>query len=33
MFFVIMRLDDETLEKVDEIFPGPGGETPMAYAW
>ena len=26
-------LDDETLAKLDEIFPGPGGEAPMAYAW
>jgi len=28
-----IQLDDETLEKLDEIFPGPGGEAPMAYAW
>ncbi len=26
-------LDDETLQKLDEIFPGPGGEAPKAYAW
>jgi len=26
-------LDQETLSKLDEIFPGPGGEAPMAYAW
>ena len=26
-------LDDETLQKLDEIFPGPGGEAPNAYAW
>ena len=26
-------LDEETLKKLDEIFPGPGGEAPMAYAW
>ncbi len=26
-------LDEETLNKLDEIFPGPGGEAPMAYAW
>lgn len=26
-------LDDETLAKLDEIFPGPGGEAPEAYAW
>jgi len=28
-----IKLDDEVLEKLDEIFPGPGGEAPMAYAW
>lgn len=26
-------LDEETLKKLDEIFPGPGGEAPMVYAW
>ena len=26
-------LDVETLEKLDKIFPGPGGEAPYAYAW
>lgn len=26
-------LDEETRKKLDEIFPGPGGEAPMAYAW
>jgi len=26
-------LDEETLKKLDEIFPGPGGEAPYAYAW
>ena len=26
-------LDDDVLQKLDEIFPGPGGEAPMAYAW
>jgi aryl-alcohol dehydrogenase-like predicted oxidoreductase len=26
-------LDAETLKKLDEIFPGPGGEAPVAYAW
>ena len=26
-------LDDEVLQKLDEIFPGPGGEAPKAYAW
>ena len=28
-----IELDEETLHKLDEIFPGPGGEAPMAYAW
>lgn len=28
-----IELDTETLEKLDEIFPGPGGEAPAAYAW
>lgn len=28
-----VTLDDETLEKLDEIFPGPGGTAPEAYAW
>lgn len=26
-------LDPETLDKLDKIFPGPGGEAPKAYAW
>ena len=26
-------LDEETLKRLDEIFPGPGGEAPQAYAW
>ena len=26
-------LSEETLKKLDEIFPGPGGEAPKAYAW
>ncbi len=26
-------LDEEALKKLDEIFPGPGGEAPAAYAW
>ena len=26
-------LDDEVLAQLDEIFPGPGGEAPKAYAW
>lgn len=27
------ELDQETLEKLDEIWPGPGGEAPEAYSW
>lgn len=28
-----LKLSEETLKKLDEIFPGPGGEAPEAYAW
>jgi aryl-alcohol dehydrogenase-like predicted oxidoreductase len=28
-----IELDQATLDKLDEIFPGPGGEAPVAYAW
>jgi aryl-alcohol dehydrogenase-like predicted oxidoreductase len=28
-----LNLSDETLAKLDEIWPGPGGEAPVAYAW
>jgi aryl-alcohol dehydrogenase-like predicted oxidoreductase len=28
-----IKLDKDTLKVLDEIFPGPGGEAPMAYAW
>jgi len=28
-----IQLDEEVLKKLDEIFPGPGGEAPVAYAW
>lgn len=28
-----IQLSDETLTKLDEIWPGPGGEAPKAYAW
>ncbi len=28
-----IELDEATLDKLDEIFPGPGGEAPKAYAW
>lgn len=30
---VEVELSDDTLAKLDEIFPGPGGEAPRAYAW
>lgn len=26
-------LDGDVLQKLDQIFPGPGGEAPKAYAW
>ena len=28
-----ITLDSETLKKLDEIWPGPGGSAPEAYAW
>ena len=28
-----VTLDDETASRLDEIFPGPGGPAPEAYAW
>jgi aryl-alcohol dehydrogenase-like predicted oxidoreductase len=28
-----LRLSNETLARLDEIWPGPGGEAPKAYAW
>ena len=30
---VEIELSDEILKKLDEIWPGPGGEAPEAYAW
>lgn len=27
------KLDDAVLKKLDELFPGPGGAAPEAYAW
>lgn len=30
---VDIALDEETLKRLDEIFPGPGGSAPKAYAW
>lgn len=28
-----IKLSDETLKKLDEIWPGPGNQAPEAYAW
>ncbi|MGF1485316.1 MAG: aldo/keto reductase [Opitutales bacterium] len=28
-----IALSEDTLKRLDEIFPGPGGEAPQAYAW
>jgi aryl-alcohol dehydrogenase-like predicted oxidoreductase len=28
-----LTLEPAVLEKLDSIFPGPGGEAPKAYAW
>jgi aryl-alcohol dehydrogenase-like predicted oxidoreductase len=28
-----VELDSDTLDRLDEIFPGPGGTAPEAYAW
>ena len=28
-----IELADDTLTKLDEIWPGPGGTAPEAYAW
>ncbi|THF72707.1 aldo/keto reductase [Cohnella fermenti] len=30
---VDIELEQRTLERLDEIFPGPGGAAPKAYAW
>jgi aryl-alcohol dehydrogenase-like predicted oxidoreductase len=30
---VDLALDETTLQKLDELFPGPGGPAPEAYAW
>ena len=30
---LMLNLDDATLTKLDEIWVGPGGEAPAAYAW
>lgn len=28
-----IKLDEAALKRIDEIWPGPGGEAPKAYAW
>jgi len=28
-----VKLDEATMTRLDEIFPGPGGAAPKAYAW
>jgi aryl-alcohol dehydrogenase-like predicted oxidoreductase len=28
-----LKLSEDTLKRLDEIWPGPGGEAPEAYAW
>ena len=28
-----VQLDEATMTRLDEIFPGPGGQAPQAYAW
>jgi aryl-alcohol dehydrogenase-like predicted oxidoreductase len=28
-----VTLEEKTLAKLDELFPGPGGAAPEAYAW
>ena len=28
-----IRLSDDDLSALDELFPGPGGQAPEAYAW
>ena len=28
-----VKLPEDMMTKLDEIFPGPGGEAPEAYAW
>ena len=30
---VDIKLGEAELNRMDEIFPGPGGEAPQAYAW
>ena len=28
-----VKLSDDTLHRLDTIWPGPGGEAPQSYAW
>jgi len=28
-----IKLDEDAMKKLDEIWPGPGGAAPKAYAW
>jgi hypothetical protein len=28
-----LKLDPRTVEAIERIWPGPGGEAPEAYAW
>jgi aryl-alcohol dehydrogenase-like predicted oxidoreductase len=28
-----VKLSEEVMKRLDEIWPGPGGEAPEAYAW
>jgi len=28
-----LKLSNDALKQLDEIWPGPGGEAPEAYAW
>jgi hypothetical protein len=28
-----ISLDPDVLKRLDEVFPGPGGAAPEAYAW
>ena len=30
---VDIKLSEDQLKKLDEIWPGPGGAAPEAYAW
>lgn len=30
---ISIELSEDVMNRLDEIFPGPGGEAPEAYAW